>query len=118
MATPLDYSDKLVKVVPAGGQPSATTGYWMRESELTILLTEPASLANKLGLPPGMQVDRYDVFQISPQNGAIAFESKVAPTTVGGIPNTTGGATQAIVVNRSQFSLPVKIDSVYVRKTR
>lgn len=34
VATPLDITDKLVKVVPAGGQPSSGTGYWMRESEL------------------------------------------------------------------------------------
>jgi filamentous hemagglutinin len=61
VATPLDITDKLVKVVPTGGQPSLGTGYWMRESELSILQKDPASMANRLGLPPGMQVDSFVV---------------------------------------------------------
>lgn len=112
IATPLDVTDRLVKVVPAGGQPSAGTGYWMRESEFANLQKEPATIANRLGLPPGMQVDQFDVYQITPRQGALAFESRVAPTTVNGIPNATGGATQTIVVNRSQFTLPVKIGTI------
>ena len=116
VATPIDITDKLVKVVPAGGAPSSTTGYWIRESELTVLKQDTASLSSKLGLPPGMQVENYDVYQIVPHDGAVVFESKIAPTTVDGIPNTTGGVNQTIVVDRNQFTLPVKIDSIAVKK--
>jgi filamentous hemagglutinin len=116
IATALDVTDKLVKVVPAGGQPSTTTGYWMRESELATLQSDPASIASKLGLPPGMQVDAFDVFQITPRQGAVVFESTIAPTTVNGVPNTTGGATQTIVVDRNQFTPPVKTGTIVVKK--
>ena len=116
VATPLDVTDKLVKVVPSGGAPSASTGYWMRESELNRLLQNPATLPQKLGLPPGMQVNNYDVYQIVPKQCAVVFESKIAPTTVNGVPNTTGGATQSLVLNRSQFTVPVKISSVTTKK--
>jgi hypothetical protein len=74
------------------------------------------SLANKLGLPPGMQVNSFDVFQITPKQGAIVYESKIAPTTVNGLPNTAGGATQDIVVDRSQFTLPVKTGTIVIKK--
>jgi hypothetical protein len=116
IATPIDITDKLVKVVPAGGAPSSTTGFWARESELASLKSDAANLPNKLGLPPGMQVSNYDVYQITPHNGAVVFESKIAPTVVDGVPNTTGGANQSIVVDRNQFTLPVKIDTITVPK--
>jgi filamentous hemagglutinin len=116
VATPLDVTDKLVKVVPAGGQPSTTTGYWMRESELTKLQQDPATMANRLGLPPGMQVDKFDVYQIVPRQGAMTYESTIAPTKVDGVANTTGGAKQTIVLDRTQFTPPVKTGSIDVTK--
>ena len=116
IATPLDVTDNLVKVVPAGGAPSATTGYWMKQSQLKALMAEPSSLASKLGLPPGMQVDKFDVFQITPKQGAVVYESKIAPTTVNGVANTTGDAIQDIVVDRSMFSLPIKTGTVVLKK--
>jgi len=112
IAAPLDITDKLVKVVPAGGQPSASTGYWMRETELAVLRQDPANLANKLGLPPGMQAAQFDVYQIAPHQGAVVFESTIAPTTVNGIPSTIGGARQTIVLDRNQFTLPAKVGSI------
>ncbi len=105
-----------MKVVPSGGQPSTSTGYWMRESELLALKKNPAEIANKLGLPPGMHVNKFDVYQITPRQGAVVFESKIAPTTVNGIPHTTGGAKQSIVVNRDQFTPPVKTGSIEISK--
>ena len=116
IATPLDVTDNLVKVVPAGGAPSATTGYWMKQSQLKALMAEPSSLASKLGLPPGMQVEKFDVFQITPKQGAVVYESKIAPTTVNGVANTTGDAIQDIVVDRSMFSLPIKTGTVVLKK--
>ena len=88
----------------------------MHESDLAILKQDSASLSSKLGLPPNMQVDSYDVYQIVPHNGAVVFESKIAPTAVDGIPNTTGGVNQTIVVDRNQFTPPVKIDTIAVKK--
>lgn len=101
--------------MPTGGAPSPTTGYWLRANELPSLIQDSANLSNKLGLPPGMQVNSYDVFQMTPHNGSVVFESKIAPTTVDGIPNTTGGAPQSIVVDRNQFTLPVKIDTIIIK---
>jgi hypothetical protein len=115
VARPLDITDKLVKVVPAGGSPSSSTGYWMTESEFLVLKQNPASMANKLGLPPGMHADAFDVFQITPRSGALVFESTIAPTTVGGAVSTTGGAKQTIVVDRTQFTPPVKVGAVKVQ---
>lgn len=88
----------------------------MKESQLEALKADPANLANKLGLPPGMQVDSFDVFQITPKQGAVVYESKIAPTTVNGLPNTMGGAMQDIVVDRSQFTLPVKTGTIVIKK--
>lgn len=116
VATPLDFTDKLVKVVPAGGQPSTGTGYWLREKELLALQKDPAGMANKLGLPPGMQVDKYDVYQITPRQNAVAFESTIAPTKVDGVANTTGGAKQTIVVDRNRFTPPIKVGSIDAKK--
>ncbi|MDP2066526.1 MAG: hypothetical protein U1E02_09105 [Hydrogenophaga sp.] len=115
VATPLDITDKLVKVVPAGGQPSASTGYWMRESEWVVLQQEPGTIANRLGLPPGMHAAQFDVYQITPRQGAVVFESTIAPTTVNGVPSTSGGALQAIVLDRNQFTLPVKVGSIQAK---
>ena len=115
VATPLEVTDKLVKVVPAGGQPSNTTGYWMTQSELIKLQQDPASMVSKLGLPPGMQVNQLDVYLITPKQGAVAFESTIAPTTVDGVLNTTGGAKQTIVVDRNQFTPPIKAGSITVK---
>jgi hypothetical protein len=116
VAMPLDVTDRLVKVVPSGGAPSASTGYWMRESQLEALKTDPGSIASKLGLPPGMQVNSFDVFQITPKQGAVIYESKIAPTTVNGLPNTTGGASQTLVLDRSQFTVPVKTGTILIKK--
>ena len=91
VAISLDITDKLVKVVPAGGAPSSGTGYWMTESEFSLLRTNPSAIASKLGLPPGMHADAFDVFQITPRSGALVFESTIAPTTVDGQFSTTGG---------------------------
>jgi hypothetical protein len=65
------------------------------------------SLANKLGLPPGMQVNSFDVFQITPKQGAIVYESKIAPTTVNGLPNTAGGAL--LIASRFMEHLPLSV---------
>jgi len=52
----------------------------------------------------------------APPVGAVVFESKVAPTAVNGVLDTTGGATQTIVVDRTKFTLPIKTGSIDVKK--
>jgi hypothetical protein len=51
-----------------------------------------------------------------PRQGAVVFESTIALTTVNGVPNATGGATQTIVVDRNQFTPPVKTGTIVVKK--
>jgi hypothetical protein len=63
-----------------------------------------------------MQVESYDVYQITPKHGAVVFESQVAPTKVDGIPNTTGDATQSLVMDRSKFTALVKTDTITIKK--
>lgn len=62
-----------------------------------------------------MHAEAFDVFQITPKSGALVFESTIAPTTVGGAVSTTGGAKQTIVVDRTKFTLPVKVGTVKVK---
>jgi hypothetical protein len=40
---------------------------------------------------------------------------RIAPTTVNGIPNTDGGGMQSLVLDRSQFTLPVKIGNIVIK---
>ena len=87
----------------------------MQESELATLQKDPASMPNKLGLPPGMNVDAFDVFQITPHQGAWVFDSRITPITVDGTLNTTGGAKRSIVVDRTQFTSPIKVGSITVK---
>jgi|GEM_PF-4378091 hypothetical protein len=61
-----------------------------------------------------MESDPIDS-QITPNKGVVGFESTVAPTTVNGVPNTVGGAKQIIVVDRNQFTPPVKTGSIKVK---
>jgi hypothetical protein len=56
------------------------------------------------------------IYQITPKQGAVVFESKIAPTTVNGMPDAAGGATQSLVLDRSQFTLPVKTGSIVIKK--
>lgn len=115
VAKPLDATDSLVKVVPSGGAPSSSTGYWMSKSEFETLSKDPVAMSSKLGLPPKQQVESFDVFEIKPRQGALVFESAVAPTTVNGKPDMSGGAKQTIVVDRNQFTPPVKTGSISIK---
>jgi hypothetical protein len=46
----------------------------------------------------------------------MTYESTIAPTKVDGVANTTGGAKQTIVLDRTQFTPPVKTGSIDVTK--
>lgn len=79
-------------------------------------MRNPSEMANKLGLPPGMHASKYDIFRIKPAHNTLVFESKIANTTINNIPHTSGGATQVIVVDRSEFTIPVKIGTITIRR--
>jgi len=101
--------DKLVKIVPSGDKVSDFSPYWTTKAELNSLKSS-GKLEQKLGLPIGSHAPKYDVFEISAKKNVDTFSSKVAPTTQNGY-TTTGGATQTLVLDRTAWSSPVKIDS-------
>ncbi|VWX58290.1 hypothetical protein VARIO8X_130127 [Burkholderiales bacterium 8X] len=108
---------KLFKVVPKGSEPSQSTPFWISESEWTVLRRKPTALADALGLPPSLNVDRFDVFLIRPRKeGSLVFESRVAPTNFDGLPSAQGGAMQTLVIDRSLFTNPVKIETFIARQ--
>lgn len=116
VARPIDITDRLYKVVPAGTTPSQATPYWVTETELSALKQNPALIAERLGLPPSQfNTNAFDVYVIRPNNGAVVFESKVAETTLNGVKFGQGGATQTLVPNRALFTPPAKVDSIKVR---
>ena len=88
----------------------------MRETELEILKKNPSTTADKLGLPPGMDSNEFVVYLIRPAKGSIVFESKVAETAVNNVPSRSGGAMQIIVVDRTDFTHPVKIGRIIIEK--
>jgi len=104
VATPMDITDKpRKKFVPAAGRQvrRPVIGWRERMLSLTIRPSEPCE--QKLGLPPGMQVGAYESTR-SARQGAVAFESTIARTKVTHSPDTSGGATQTIVVDRTPSS--------------
>jgi hypothetical protein len=77
---PINAGTSLIKIVPAGETLSATTGFLVTQAEYTALSRNPATLANRLGLPIGSHAARYDVFQITVRTNTTTFTSAVAPT--------------------------------------
>jgi hypothetical protein len=66
------------------------------KSELANLQKNPGNMANKLGLPPGMQVEKFDLYQIAPKHSAVAFESTIASTAVNGVPIPSAGQSKPL----------------------
>ena len=109
--TPVTAGTQLIKIVPAGETPSATTGFFVTQAEYVALSRNPATLANRLGLPLGSHATRFDVYQITANTNTTVFTSTVAPTVQGAV-RQAGGATQTIVANRNAFTPPVRIGSI------
>lgn len=117
-------NEPLIKVVPQGAEVSNYTPFFITKSEWTNLQQVPGTLLNRLGLPRDSMAPRLDVYQIEPKAGnATVFQSKVAETEQplkagdpsGGVIKLNGGATQSLVIDRSQFTAPVKIGTVEVK---
>jgi hypothetical protein len=63
-----------------------------------------------------MQANVFDIYQIKSTQGTLVFESKIANTTVNNIPNGSGGAMQIIVVDRTEFTAPIKLGTINTKR--
>lgn len=106
-------TDSLYKIVLTGGTPNDYTPYWFSQSELNSLRSDPQNAMDRLGLPLQSHGDSFDVFEIRPNSEATVFESTIAPTRQGGVIQS-GGITQTLVPDRTQFSTPEKVDSIWL----
>lgn len=96
----------LYKIIPKGSPgPSLFTPFWTKLEELQNNLD--TNLEQKFGLPVVSHGAKYDVYKIELKAGkkAIIFESKIAKTTENGY-QTSGGATQSLVLDRSKWTFP------------
>jgi hypothetical protein len=97
----------LVKIVPHGGEISAYSPFFTTKTEIDAALVEGKNMSDYFGLPMKSEARIYDMYEISPNSSATVLVSKVAPTEeLGGIVQKVGGATQHIVPNRSEWSVP------------
>lgn len=111
VATPIDSTDRLIKLVPQGRPSPNSSAYWLRESEYQNLVENPGGFRERLGLPTWSHADNYDVYVTRPAgSGARVFESVIAPTRQGNYLQS-GGFNQVIVPNMQLFTPPAKIGS-------
>lgn len=104
-------NEPLFKIVSSGTTPSDMTPYWFTKGELENLKRDPIDALNKLGIPLQSHAVKFDVYEIKPKGIATVFESKIAPTQQGSF-KQSGGATQTLVTNRSQFTDAKKTESI------
>lgn len=120
VATPIDRTDTLIKLVPQGGavphgSPYWITDYWITESEYRQLTEQPGAIADRLGLPLQSRADAYDAYAIRPaDSGAVVYQSVTAPTRQGSFVQP-GGSVHARFFNtatgsRAQVDNPVHKD--------
>ncbi|MFZ5698962.1 MAG: hypothetical protein ACOY9J_09675 [Pseudomonadota bacterium] len=65
LARPIDVTDTLYKVVPAGNPVGAQSAYWMTADELQILQQNPGAVADRLALPNGTANTTWDIYAIT-----------------------------------------------------
>lgn len=94
--------------------PSPYTPYW---AELDALTTygATADFEQNMGLPVASHGATYTVYKIAVKPGADVnvFKSTIARTTEAGY-QTTGGATQLLVLDRSKWTDPAVVSSVMI----
>lgn len=103
--------EPLYKVVMTGKTPSDVTPFWVTKTELDNLKAKPNEMLGKLALPLESHGVKFDVFEITPKNNATVFESIIAPTQQGSY-TQSGGASQILVPDRTQFTTPVKTETI------
>jgi len=104
------HGDELYKVVPKGESVGPKSPFWMTLDELNSLKTS-GGLEQKLGLPLDSHGVKYDVYKISANLNSNVYQSTVANTIESGY-STAGGATQSLVLKRSNWSSPSKVDEI------
>lgn len=103
--------EPLYKIVVTGSTPSDVTPFWFSKAELDKLKANPKDVLDKLAVPLQSHGVKFDVFEITPKGSATVFESTVAPTKQGSF-TQSGGANQTLVPDRSQFTPPVKTETI------
>jgi hypothetical protein len=109
-AISLSAGEQLIKLVPTANTPGLTNPFWITQSEFAQLAKNPANLVEKLGLPPSSQVPSFDIYVIQAKQNVTVFQSTVAKTTdvISGV-SQTGGSTQTLVLNRTEFTAQLKV---------
>ena len=102
--------DELYKVVPKGESVGSNSPFWMTLDELNSLKAS-GGIEQKLGLPLDSHGVKYDVYKISANQNSNVYQSIVANTIESGY-STSGGATQSLVLKRSNWSSPSKVEEI------
>lgn len=113
VATPLDTTDVLFKFVPKGAGVSPNTAFFTTGEQAAFYSANPEMIGDAFGLPLQSQAGEYDLYMVRPNGGAVVYESTVAPT-VQGTWQQDGQAIQRLIIDRNQFTPPVKVDTVQV----
>lgn len=106
----MSVGDNLYKVVKKNSVPSQYTEYWMTKDELEILTSNGSNFENKAGFPLGSYAEEYDIFEITALDQNIVYQSRIAPTEQRGY-YSSGGGMQTLVLDRTKWSLPIKINT-------
>ena len=103
-----------MKIVPEGANVSPSSPYFTTMEELNRARSSGRALSDYFGLPASNDAPQYDIYSISPKEGAFGFRSTVAPTSeLNGMFVSRAGGEQVVVPNRGQFSSPQKIGSIF-----
>jgi hypothetical protein len=106
--------EELYKVVPENEGVTPYTPFFITKSQLDAL-ANVTDIENELGLPLVSHAVKYDVYKITATQEAEAFESTIA-NTIESKYTTTGGAKQILVIDRSKWSKPLKINTITPNK--
>jgi LysM repeat protein len=113
IATPIDQTDRLFKVVPQGARAPTGSPFYLSESQYRSLLADPANAPGRLGLPASQYANSYDIYVTRPaDSGTVVFESTIAPTRQGSYLQP-GGLRQTLVINPAQFTPPALIGTFH-----
>ena len=101
--------DILVKLVPEGtGSVGAHSPYFTLEAEIDRMADHRRALGDAFGLPYRSTADSYSLASVPVPEGAVLYQSTVAPTSeLFGTARTNGGATQILIFDRSAFPEPI-----------
>jgi len=113
IATPLDSTDTLIKFVPQGAGFNPDSAFWSTQEQASFYMKNPSQIPNDFGLPLQSNASAYDVYARNPIDGAVVFQSDVAPTQQGTFIQS-GGAGQSLMLNGNYFTPPYKIGTVYL----